>query len=232
MFRLLLGDPDLRALLARERVFHHRADQIHLATTGEELVRMAGHLRPKMIIFDADRLESALEPTIAHIRRNPLHRTTPLIATAARVTEMERRLRGTGVDLVLAKPVEKARFYMVLRLVGPESGLDVRVAVGADVRYEASGVERAGRVANLSRGGLYLATEPVCPVGTKVALSLRLPGFTGAIAVNGAVRWVNDRAQAPELPPGMGLEFVDTPPAALKTVATYVVLAKDVVRVT
>jgi hypothetical protein len=30
----------------------------------------------------------------------------------------------------------------------------------------------------------------------------------------------------------MGLQFVDTPPAALRAVATYVVLAKDVVRVT
>jgi uncharacterized protein (TIGR02266 family) len=232
MFRLLLADPDLRALLARERVFHHRADQIHLATTGEELVRLAGQLRPKMIIFDADRLESALEPTIAQIRRSPLHRTTPLIATAARVTEMERRLRGTGVDLVLAKPVEKARFYMVLRLVGPESGLDVRVAVGAEARYTVDGVERTGRVANLSRGGLYLAAEPLGSVGAKVDVRLRLPGFAETVGVTGAVRWLNDGARVPTLPPGMGLQFVDTPPAALKTVATYVVLAKDVVRVT
>jgi uncharacterized protein (TIGR02266 family) len=120
----------------------------------------------------------------------------------------------------------------VLRLLGPQSGLEVRVAVGAEARYTVDGAERAGQVANLSRGGLYLAAQPLCAVGTKLALQVQLPGFPDPIAVTGAVRWVNEGAQAPELPPGMGVQFVDTPPAALRTVATYVVLAKDVVRVT
>lgn len=233
MFRLLLADPDLRALLSRERVFHHQAShQIHTAETGEELVRLAAQVRPMMIIFDADRLEATLQPTVAHIRRSPMLRTTPLIATAARVTETEKRLRGSGVDLVLAKPVDRKRFYTVLRLLGPESGLDVRVAVGTEVQYSAAGVERTGRVANLSRGGLYLAAEPVSPFGVKLSVQLRLPGFTDPIPVSGIVRWVNDGKAVSDLPAGMGLQFVDTAPAALKVVATFVVLAKDVVRVT
>jgi uncharacterized protein (TIGR02266 family) len=214
-------------------VFHHHpSHQIHVAATGEELVRLATQVRPAMIIFDADRLEAALEPTIAHLRRSPLLRTTPLIATAARVTEMERRLRASGVDLVLAKPVDTPHLYRVLRLLGPESGLDVRVAVGAEARYTADGGERTGRVANVSRGGLYLAAESLSAPGSTLALQVHLPGFPEPIALTGAVRWVNEGAQAPDLPPGMGLQFIDTPPAALKTVATYVVLAKDVLRVT
>jgi uncharacterized protein (TIGR02266 family) len=233
MFRLLLADPDLRALVARERVFHHHpSHQIHVAATGEELARLATQVRPAMILLDADRLEGALEPTIARLRGSPPLRTTPLIATAARVTEMERRLRGSGVDLVLAKPVDTPGLYRVLRLLGPESGLDVRVAVGAEARYTAEGGERTGRVANLSRGGLYLAAEPLSAPGSTLALRVHLPGFPEPVALAGAVRWVNEGARAPGLPPGMGLQFIDTPPAALKTVATYVALAKDVVRVT
>lgn len=233
MFRLLLADPDLHALLARERVFHHRAArQIHTAETGEELVRLAAQLRPTMILFDADRLEAALEPTVAQLRRSPVLRSVPLVASAARPPEMEKRLRGSGVDVVLSKPVSKGRLYWVLRLAGPDSGLDVRVAIDAELRCAVGGVERVGRVVNLSRGGLYLATEPLEPIGAQVALDLRLPGFTASVAATGAVRWRNDGTQAPELPPGMGLQFVDTPSAALKVVATYVMLARDVVRVT
>jgi Tfp pilus assembly protein PilZ len=232
-FRLLLADPDLRELLARDRVFHYRADhQIHAAATGEDLVRLASQVRPMMIIFDADWLGTTVAAAVAQIRRSPMLRTTPLIATAARVAEMERRLRGSGVDLVLAKPVDRRRFYEVLRLLGPESGLDIRVAVGSEVLYAAGGVERTGRVVNLSRGGLYLAAQPLHPVGATLAVQLRLPGFTSAIPVTGAVRWVNDGDHVPALPPGMGVQFVGTSPAALKTVATYVALAKDVVRVT
>lgn len=231
--RLLLADPDLREMLAREGVFQYRPDRdIVNAKTGEDLVRLAAQVRPVMIILDADRLGASLRQTVAHVRRSTMPRTTPLVATTARMTEMEWRLKGSGVDLVLAKPVDRQQFYGVLRLLGPASGLDVRVAVGTEVPYAADGLDRTGRVANLSRGGLYLAAEPRAPVGTRLTVQLRLPGFAQAIPVTGTVRWVNDGQLAPNLPPGMGLQLVGTSPASLKTVATYVALAKNVVRVT
>jgi uncharacterized protein (TIGR02266 family) len=233
MFRLLICDPDLQALLERERIFEHRGEQtIQVASTGPELVSLAAQVRPTMIIFDADRLEAGLESTVQQIRRSPGHRTTPLIATAAAAPATEKRLKGSGVDLVLPKPVGKRHLYTVLRLAGPGSGLEVRVAVGSEARYSVDGEERTGRVTNLSRGGLYLAAETVSPVGTRVEVTLQLPGFGETVAVTATVRWTNDGTQAPELPPGMGLRFVDPRAPALKVVGMYVAMAKDVVRVT
>ncbi len=235
MFRLVLGDPDLRAFLARERILAYRRDrEIVAADEGEELVRLARQARPHMVVMDADRLGAALEPTIAHLRRTPTLKTTPLIVTAARPGEMETRLKGTGVDTVLAKPVGKPALYRLLRLVGPEAGLEIRVAAGLEVGYTDGREPRTGRVVNISTGGLFLGTQAPSDVGAALRIDLALPGFTNRTGVAGVVRWVEDagRASGRDRPPGMGVQFVDVPSTARRAVGTYVMLAKEIVRVT
>lgn len=235
MLRLLLADPDLRAMIARERVFLHRQDcQIISAADGEELVRLARQGRPQMIIADADLLATAVEPTLAQLKRSPALRGTPIFVTAAPKPGVEERLVAAGADAVLAKPVGKQRFYELIKAAGPAMAVEIRVPVGVEVSYTVGHRERRGRVANLSKGGLYLETEQPNSIGTKLGVRLSLPTFTNEARVNGVVTWVNDgtSSKLTQLPRGMGVKFVETPLVALKTIALYVMLSKDVLRVT
>lgn len=235
MLRLVLLDPDLRALIARERIFQHQTGcQIVQAADAEELLRLARSGKPHVVIADADLLAADLEATLAQLKRSPPLKGTPIFVTAAPKPQADERFVKAGADAVLWKPVGKARFYDLLKAATQAIKLEVRVPVGVEVTYTIGPRERIGKVANLSKGGLYLETDTPSPVGTKLTVKLALPAFSNAIHANGVVTWVNDgtAARATHLPRGMGVKFVETPLVSQKTIALFVMLSKDVLRIT
>jgi Tfp pilus assembly protein PilZ len=89
----------------------------------------------------------------------------------------------------------------------------------ASRRYFAEGVYcvldgKAMRVANLSTGGLFAASEETPPVGQVVILELQV-GPRDTFRVVGEVAWVNDPSKplAPNLPKGYGVRFTRISPA-------------------
>ncbi len=75
---------------------------------------------------------------------------------------------------------------------------------------------------NLSEGGLFVATTQQVPIGTEVDVQFSLPGGE-RIEVRGVVRWtreVNDNA--PDVFPGLGVQFVSLPPNAGAVIQRFV----------
>src|SRR5262245_40099488 len=67
-------------------------------------------------------------------------------------------------------------------------------------------------VTNISRGGVFVSTDHPFPLHSEVALTLALPGSSGAIDVVGRVVWTYDIRKADgRLVPGMGIRFLDLP---------------------
>ncbi len=65
-----------------------------------------------------------------------------------------------------------------------------------------------GFSANISDGGLFVATVNLLPLGTEVDLSFSLP-YGERIDAKGVVRWVREvNDKIPETFPGMGVQFV------------------------
>lgn len=235
MLRLVLYDPDLRAMLARERVFQHQPGcRIVQADGPDDLVRLARGERPHVVIADADLLAADLEPILAQLKRSAPLKGTPVFVTAAPKPGAEDRLVAAGADGVLLKPVGKQRFYDLVRAAASAAKMDIRVPADVEVTFTVGNRERRGRVVNLSRGGLYLETDSPSPVGTKLTIRFTLPAFSNTIYANGIVTWLNDApaSRATQLPKGMGVKFVETPLVSQKTIALYVMLSKDVVRIT
>lgn len=78
------------------------------------------------------------------------------------------------------------------------------------------------RAANLSEGGIFLERTIPHPVGTRVTLEFTLPGDAEPIRVHAEI--VN--AATVESEPGMGLRFVDVPPALAERIRGYVARAQ------
>ncbi len=236
VLRLLLADADLRATIAGEQVFlHQQGCRIVSAADARELVGLARLERPHLIIVDADRFRSTIDTILIELRRIPALRGTPLFATTARWREsLQELLLGAGADALLAKPVGKERLYELVKAAGPAMALDIRVPIAVEVAYLAEERPRTARLVNLSRGGLFLEAADPSPAGTRLTLSLSLPAFTNPLRVTGVVAWVNDGTplRSPRLPRGMGVKFVETPVVTLKTIALYVMMSKNVDRVT
>ena len=64
---------------------------------------------------------------------------------------------------------------------------------------------------DMSSGGLFLKTEASFSVNEKVFLSFTLPDADKIVSCSAKVAWVNlkDEPKKPELPAGVGLQFLD-----------------------
>ena len=79
--------------------------------------------------------------------------------------------------------------------------LELEVSLQSDTNFY------IGLTENLSNGGIFVATHLVQPIGTGVALTLRLPNRKTPLTLGGRVRWVREFSETLEAPPGMGIEF-------------------------
>lgn len=71
-----------------------------------------------------------------------------------------------------------------------------------------------GLVQDISRGGVFVATHDLRPIGTTYVLRLRLPGVDAGVVAEAVVRWVREASAHSDAPAGMGLQFVALSPEA------------------
>jgi uncharacterized protein (TIGR02266 family) len=80
---------------------------------------------------------------------------------------------------------------------------------------------------NVTRGGVFLASRNIQPVGAIIAFEIQLLGGEVVMAGQGKVSWVKDFNPAePQRPYGMGVQFTSLTPAT-KVVLTRLLRVKD-----
>ena len=87
-----------------------------------------------------------------------------------------------------------------------------RITFRARVDYELESEDTFvfEHMANLSKGGIFLATRTPLAVGTTTTLRFDIPKGGRTVEVQGRVAWINEYRPGGENPnPGMGVEFVD-----------------------
>jgi len=80
---------------------------------------------------------------------------------------------------------------------------------------------------NVTRGGVFLASRNIYPVGTVIAFELQLTTGQIVLAGQGRVSWVKEYDPAePNRPYGMGVQFISVEPAA-KPILARMLRVKD-----
>ncbi|MBL8921755.1 MAG: TIGR02266 family protein [Myxococcaceae bacterium] len=97
-----------------------------------------------------------------------------------------------------------------------------RVRMQARVDLESDDNFFNGFSANISDGGVFIATVNMLPLGTSVDVGFTLP--TGErIECRGVVRWVREvDDRNPQNSPGMGVQFVDLEPRAVQAIERFI----------
>jgi uncharacterized protein (TIGR02266 family) len=88
----------------------------------------------------------------------------------------------------------------------------LRVPVELDMIINVNGDYQTVQVINVSRGGVFLASDKPCAVGTRMTLFIAnaYGGGDGMFEAQGEVVWVSEFGIAEsELPRGMGVHFVE-----------------------
>ena len=93
--------------------------------------------------------------------------------------------------------------------------VDLEVSVGSDHNFY------AGFLENMSAGGVFIATHLLKPVGSVIDFNIQLPDSTHVVRGKGEVRWVREYNERSNVPPGVGLRFVELSPGSLEAISDF-----------
>jgi uncharacterized protein (TIGR02266 family) len=97
-----------------------------------------------------------------------------------------------------------------------------RYQVDISVDETTTSIFTAGRVTNISRGGLFIETPAAPPIDTPVDLALRLPEIRTVLNVHGRVAWTYDMKKGTtQLMTGAGIKFIDMTRDQLSMLEAY-----------
>ena len=97
-----------------------------------------------------------------------------------------------------------------------------RYHVDIQVDEKTSSMFTAGRVTNISRGGLFMESPTPLPIKSRIDLALQLPEIRTVLHVQGRVVWTYDiRRTNSRIMTGTGIKFEDMSPEQRQVLEWY-----------
>lgn len=178
---------------------------------------------PSLAVFDLGQLgEQALECCRA-IKNDLLLAATPvlLLLPEKAAEELAATCWSAGCDAVVHRPLTADRF---LDAACGLLGISPRLARRFYVSFQVALLDRAqkkhvGSCVNLNSGGMFISTERLFPVDTRLAIEFTLPGFQVGLHCPVRVAWVNhpEWLKKGSMPCGIGVQL-ENPGQVVKSV--------------
>lgn len=199
---LLVDDTELFRGAAEE-VLRRTGCQTLMASGGTEALDVVRRERPHMIVVSAGMSGMTGMDLCRVLKADPAFAHTPIVVVGP--PEAIDQAALVGADATLALPLDTEAFFSTARRflqVMPRE--EARSAVEWSVTFWRDGLEHAGTIRDLSRGGFFLRTPVRQPVGARLEVSFDVPverGVRMIVAEAMVVRLVRD----PD--PGLGCRF-------------------------
>lgn len=222
---LIVDDVHLLRNIARN-YFTSSEFQLTTARSVAESIRVALAIQPHLIIMDAEMPDIDGIYGCRQIKSHPALFTTPVILVTDNTPEQIESCWQSGCDAVLPRPLSRRDLLAVARQM---LTLADRAAPRVDhpilVRYgETEELGWHDYARNIGNGGLFLDTEREVPLEKELYLEFMIPGDAEPTCCRGRVAWRNAPGgmPRPDLPPGVGIEFLDLSSALRRSLQTFV----------
>jgi len=93
--------------------------------------------------------------------------------------------------------------------------VELDVSLGSDHNFY------VGFVENMSSGGVFIATHMLRSVGEVFDLAIHIPSSEAVISGTGEVRWVREYSERSNVPPGMGVRFINLEPGSVEAIEQF-----------
>jgi uncharacterized protein (TIGR02266 family) len=224
---LLASSGDLFREVKNSFLYRDEYDLL-FADDGVSAYEMAAEERPALIFMDMVLPELNGDECCRRLKAHQDLRNIPVIMVAHGDREEElQRCERVGCDDILLKPINRQLFIEACRrhLQISQRGAP-RVALRLSVHYGIGEEERELREysINVSSGGLFIETPYPPAASTPLRLEFFLPGQERPIRCLGKVAWLNaeDGKQNPQLPKGMGVQFVDMSLEDMRLIRSFI----------
>lgn len=189
-------------------LFLARSGRVHTACNGMEALAIAHEKRPDVIVSDLWMPVMAGDALCRAVRGDAELHDTPVILMTSGENAEERALAvRAGADDVLSKPLHRLILIEAVNRFArsaPVRGL-TRVTLETPVQIRGERFRDRGRLLNLSRGGLFVASERIAPVASELSLRFQLPDEPHPFSSTAEVVWTRLGDDAPQ---GMGMRFL------------------------
>ncbi len=211
---ILLVD-DVELFLELEKTFFHRERfDLLMAVNAEEVMQLVLQRKPDLVFMDMHLSGARGDDVCRWIKQDPELQSIPVIMVVdAGDQEAESLCRQAGCDAIIQSPVKRQQLLSVARNVldlidRQQPRIPARMLVQFGNRNSREKVSNNYTV-NLSKGGIFVATQDILPVGSPLSLQIQFPGQHDTISCEGRVAWLNHSEffKKPHLPTGMGVEF-------------------------
>lgn len=224
---VLLAD-DVELFLELEKTFFRRGDiRLLVARNGEEALEIIGAERPDLVFMDLYMPLMSGDQCCRKVKADPQLSSVPIVmVTHGGKHEELVRCKDAGCDDIVLKPINRHSFLQTARkYLQVTDRIAPRVPARLQVGY---GVEQPQTLRdytiNVSTGGLFLETEELLEVDTALSLQFEIKDLEAPIRCQGRVAWLNKQQKPikPNLPAGMGIQFVDLSLEDLAAIREYV----------
>jgi CheY-like chemotaxis protein len=213
--KILLVDDTRMLLEIIKSYLANSAVQVFTAQNGKEAIEVGRKERPDLVVLDQNMPVMNGVECCAAMRKDPLLKKIPVIMISSRATPEDlEAFKQAGCDDFLAKPLERQRFLAKLHAFLTEvEQREARVPCRTEVTMEIAGTSICGICEEISLHGLYISTDLMASLESRVSLRFKLPGKTDnpLITAIGRIAWLNSagRLLKPHLPPGFGVELLE-----------------------
>ncbi len=210
---LLAADIELFKELERDLLQRDDLDLL-IAKDGRKALQLIQQQTPQIAFLGLEMPGMSGEECCRAVKEDPsLSGTTVAMIVASGQPEQVEICRDAGCDEILFKPINHDEFLAILHRsldLGVREGM--RIKAQMRVYYGPAPQKMLSEFSvDLSTGGLYIKTESPLPVDESLTLRFTLPDQKGMVTCKARVAWVNPKQnpRKPELPPGMGIQFVE-----------------------
>lgn len=217
--RILLVDEVRRFIDLLKNYLKRTTCRVLTARSGGEALAICRQERPDLVFLDAGRPGAGGLEVCRAMKTDPLLRPIPVVIVAG--GEREDECRAAGCDGFIAKPVTQEPFLdQVRRFVALLERQEGRIPASLRVEFRAGAGVYTAFTKDLSPHGAFLKSSRPFSAGTRLTLSLYLPGRP-PLSLDAEVRRTIARAPGSHLLPGIGVRFLDVPPETRRALEDF-----------
>lgn len=186
-----------------------------LAASGNEALRIAELEKPDLVVSDV-RMPNGDGVHLATQLRAKHHCDPPIIFVTGFADLTVEQAYAMGVEAIFSKPFDLQQLQTTIRAVLSNQeekwgcrSTRVVVDVPVELKFDEHGQGRAGCVANIARGGMFVKMQADPSILGKTCafqLECELADSKRKVMGEGYVKWVRAEGDS-EIPAGCGIEF-------------------------
>jgi len=219
---------DVMLYLEKEKTFFNRDQfELRLANNGLEAIGIVREEKPDLVFMDLHMREMDGDKCCHIIKSDEEIRKTPVIMVLDGVNDEDfERSWSAGCDDIIVKPLNRLYFQAITkRYLHIQFRKTPRHIARLRVRFGSNQESLLTDYAiNVSTGGVFIETSTILAVDTIISVEFILPQNIETISCEARVAWVNhpEKIINPNLPSGMGLQFLNLSPNDMKAIREYI----------